>query len=95
MSEYQLKLRKMIERRIVRRFVTDALAAGYRIAVSLERGYDTEDMLLGSTDLRAIMDAAFAGDEAHLFIQPGTGPTLKDNTVVSIGWVYIVLGNVG
>lgn len=84
-----------IEKRIVRRFVKDALAQGKRLAVSLERGYDVEDMLLGSRDVKAIMDEAFAGDEAHIFVQPGIGPTVEDGSVLSEGWVYIVLGNDG
>jgi len=83
------------ETRIVKRFVKDAIKAGYRLAVSLERGYDVDEMLLGSTDVKAIMDEAFAGDEAHIFVQPATGPTIEDGAVVSIGWVYIVLGNDG
>jgi Fe-S cluster assembly iron-binding protein IscA len=88
--------RQAVERKIVRRFVKDALAAGYRLGVSLDRGYDVDDgMLLGSTDAKKIMDEAFAGDEAHIFIQPATGPTVEDGQVVSEGWVYIVLGNDG
>lgn len=85
-----------MEQRIVRAFVEDAIAAGYRLAVSLERGYDVEDMLLGSVDPKEIMKEAFAGDDAHIFIQPGAGPTLdEDLRVVSLGWVFIVLGNDG
>jgi hypothetical protein len=84
-----------VEQKIVRRFVKDALKAGYRLAVSLERGFDVEDMLLGSTDVEKIMNEAFAGDEAHIFVQPSDGPTVEDGQVVSTGWVFIVLGNDG
>lgn len=84
-----------IEKRIVKRFVTDAIKAGFRLAVSLERGYDYEDMLLGSTDVKKIMDEAFAGDEAHIFVQPAKGPTVQDRSVISVGWVYVVFGNDG
>lgn len=85
-----------IEKRIVRRFVKDAIAEGYRLAVSLERGYDVDDMLLGSVDVAKIMDEAFTGDEAHIFVQPKDGELVTgDGQVVSIGWVYIVLGNDG
>lgn len=90
-----LERRQEIERRIVRRFVQDALKAGYRLAVSLERGYDVEEMLLGSKDVKAIMAEAFAGDEAHIFVQPAEGATVEEGQVVSEGWVYIVLGNDG
>lgn len=92
----KIERRQEIERRIVRRFVKDALKAGNRLGVSLDRGYDAEDgMLLGSTDVKKIMDEAFAGDEAHIFVQPKDGPTVEDGAVVSCGWVYIVLGNDG
>jgi hypothetical protein len=91
----KLVKRQNIERRIVRTFVEDALAAGKRLAVSLDRGYDVEDMLLGSRDKAAIMLEAFAGDEAHIFVQPAEGPTVEDGQVVSEGWVFIVLGNDG
>lgn len=85
-----------MEKQIVRAFVEDTIAAGYRVAVSLERGYDVEDMLLGSTDADEIMNEALAGDDAHLFVQPADGPTVgADEDVVSLGWVYIVLGNNG
>lgn len=85
-----------IEKRIVKRFVKDAIAAGYRLAVSLERGFDVEDMLIGSTDAKKIMAEAFAGDEAHIFVQPKDGELVTgDGQVVSEGWVYIVLGNDG
>lgn len=86
---------RTMERRIVSRFVYDALAAGKRLAVSLERGYDVDEMLLGSRDHKKIMDAAFAGDEAHIFVQPAEGPTVLDGQIVSEGWVFIVLGNDG
>lgn len=87
---------RTMEKKIVRQFVNDALAKGYRLAVSLERGYDTDEMLLGSTDVAKIMDEAFSGDEAHIFVQPGDGELITgDGQVVSEGWVFIVLGNGG
>ena len=86
---------RKVETEIVSQFVRDALAAGYRLAVSLDRGYDVDEMLLGSTDSEKIMAEAFAGDECHIFIQPADGPTVEDGQVVSKGWVYLVLGNDG
>lgn len=89
------KIKRELEERIVGQFVQDALAAGYRLAVSLERGYDHDTMLVGSTDFADIMAEAFAGDDAHIFVQPAEGPTTEGGKVVSEGWVYIVLGNDG
>lgn len=90
-----VKMRQRVEREIVEKLVDDILEAGYRIGVSLERGYDVEDMLLGERDKRKILDTAFAGDDCHLFIQSAEGPTTKEGSVVSEGWVYLVYGNDG
>ncbi len=90
-----IAMRQEMERKIVSQFVRDAIAAGKRLAVSLERGYDTADMLLGSTDEKAIMDAAFAGDECHIFVQAADGDTVVDGQVASEGWVFCVMGNDG
>lgn len=106
-----VKMRQEVERKIVGQFVRDALAAGHRLAVSLERGYDIDEMLLGSRDEAKIMEEAFAGDECHIFVQSADGPTTEDGAadarerlygadatirrVVSIGHVYCVMGNDG
>jgi hypothetical protein len=91
-----VKMRQEVERKIVGQFVKDALAAGYRLAVSLERGYDAPDCLLGSRDYDAIMAEAFAGDDCHIFIQPSDGPTVDgEGRIVSDGWVNPVFGNDG
>ncbi len=90
-----VKMRQMVEHEIVERFIDDALAAGHRLSVSLERGYDADEMLLGSTDRQKIIDEAFAGDDCHIFVVPATGPTVEDGRVVSKGWVYCVYGNDG
>ena len=91
----QVKIRQVIERAIATQFVRDALAAGYRLSVSLERGYDTDEMLLGSTDEAEILEAMFAGDDCHVFIQAAEGPLLIDNNIADLGWVYFVMGNNG
>ena len=88
-------IRQKIEREIVTSFVQSALAKGYRLAVSLERGYDVDEMLLGSRSRAEIINAAFEGDEAHIFVQPPDGDLVDDGRVVSEGWVYVVLGNDG
>jgi hypothetical protein len=90
-----IKLRQELERKILTQFVADALAAGKRLAVSLERGYDLDEMLLGSRDADKIISEALAGDECHIFVQSAEGPTIKDDQVVSEGWVYFVYGNDG
>lgn len=90
-----VEIRQKIERTIAERFVDDALKAGYRLAVSLERGYDIDEMLLGSRDRDKILEAMFAGDECHVFVQPAEGPTVEDGRVISEGFVYFVLGNDG
>jgi hypothetical protein len=88
-------MRREVEEKIVGAFVDAALKAGKRLAVSLERGYDTDEMLIGSTDRAKIMEEAFAGDECHIFVQPGDGPTVKDGNIISQGWIYCVFGNDG
>ncbi len=92
---YEVRNRIRIERLVVSRFVKDALRAGHRLAVSYERGYDLDEMLIGSTNYRKIMEAAFAGDECHIFVQYKTGPTVTKGVVMSKGWVYFVFGNGG
>lgn len=87
--------RQRIEREIVGKIIDDALAAGYRVSVSLERGYDLDEMLHASTDKEKIMDEAFAGDECHLFIHDATGETVIDGAIISRGWIYLVFGNDG
>lgn len=89
------KVMRELEEKIVGQFVDDALAAGFRLAVSLERGYDVEDMLMGSRDRAKIMEEAFAGDECHIFVQAAKGPTVEGGQVISKGWVFCVMGNNG
>lgn len=90
-----IAIRQKIEREIITSFVQTALAKGYRLAVSRERGYDVNEMLLGSRDRKEIVKAAMAGDEAHIFVQPAEGDLVQGGKIVSEGWVYVVLGNDG
>lgn len=90
-----VKLRQELEQRIAEAVIDRAIESDYRIAVSLARGYDTDEMLLGSRDKEAIMKEVMAGDDCHVFVQPAEGPTIKDGQVVSFGWVYFVFGNDG
>jgi hypothetical protein len=90
-----VKLRQELEKRILSKFVDDALAAGKRLAVSLDRGFDIDEMLNGSRDRNKIIEEAMAGDECHIFVQPANGPVVDEGRVVSEGWVYFVWGNDG
>jgi hypothetical protein len=76
-------MRRRIERRIVRRIVTDALAAGYLISV-----HDGEEIALDrSTDARAIMASLFTTDEDTLLLARPGDPLG--------GWVRLIYGNDG
>jgi len=104
-------MRIEIERRIIGAFVDSALSKGYKLTVSLERGYDydcPETCVLGSIDRKAIMDMAFAGDECHIFVHAADQEPLKQNKpgygadsvlpqyyLNSIGYVFCVFGNGG
>lgn len=91
-----IKLRQELERKITKAFVKSALAAaGYRLSVSLERGYDHEEMLLGSRDQKKIVDAVMDGDEAHIFVHEAEGDLIVEDSVNCIGWVLFVMGNDG
>lgn len=90
------KMRHEVERRIVTQVVDDALAAGYRLTVSLERGFDWDTMLTGSRDRQKILEEAFAGDECHVFVHLPVGPLRgRGGKLDCIGWVYFVYGNDG
>lgn len=94
-----VKMRQEVEQKIVGALVDSLLADGYRISVSLERGYDIDDMtangVLGTRDRAKIMEEAFAGDECHLFVHDAVDPLIVDDYIDSFGWVYVVFGNDG
>ncbi len=94
-TNMSVKMRQEVERKVVGAFVDSALKAGHRLSVSLERGYDIEECLLGSTDREKIMEEAFAGDVCHIFVHETEGPLLEGTVIKSIGWVYCVFGNDG
>lgn len=99
-----------MERRIVRSAIRELRAQGYRFSPSSDRGYDVEDMLLGSRHEAMIMQRCFEADECHLFVVPAEGPVkvprdeelatelgedYDDFVPVSIGHLYFVFGNDG
>lgn len=89
------KMIQEVEQKIIGQFVKDALEAGYRLAVSLERGYDLDEMLIGCRDYEKIMAAIMEGEKCHVFVQSADGNLVEDGQIVSDGWVYFVLCNEG
>lgn len=88
--------KRRVEHQIVSSIIKESLLQGYRITVSYERGFDMEEMLLGSTNPAEIIEAVFAADECHIFIHPKDGELLDEQQRLnSLGWIYIVLGNDG
>jgi hypothetical protein len=95
-----LKMRIEVEKRIVSAVVKQALAAGYRLTPSTDRGYDVEpdSPLLGCLGVPTaqIVAELTAADEAHLFIHGPTGPMMTDDGgLITVGWVNFVFGNDG
>lgn len=78
-----VRLRRLVELTIVRKLTTDLIAAGYLITVD-----DGEDEpVRGSKDVDAIMDAAFAVDEAYLRVRKPGMPVRS--------FVRLIFGNTG
>jgi hypothetical protein len=92
-------MRREVEARIIMSFVRACLAKGYKLSVSLERGYDHEEMVeagvLGTTDFSKIMTEAFAGDECHIFVHKSDEAPVENGQMNSIGYAYFVFGNDG
>jgi hypothetical protein len=79
-----VRLRRLVELAIVRKVATDLIAAGYLITVD-----DGEDEpVQKSADVDAIMDAAFAVDEAYLYVYSPAGQA-------KCGFVRLIFGNTG
>jgi len=78
-----VKTRQSIEKRIARKFVRIALAAGF--AISLDNGGDDFEFE-NSTNFRHIIGEMFATDDERLYLS-------KDGN--RCGWVWFVYGNDG
>ena len=78
-----IKQRIALEKKIVKQFIKDALAAGHLISV--DNGGD-EMEIENSNDLKVIMDTVMATDEERVYLK-------KDGK--NVGWVYFVYGNDG
>jgi len=79
-----VKMRQMVEKRIARRVILDALAAGYTLNVN--NGGDTHELPAPSDKVKVILGAMFAADEDYLiFYKEGK----------KVGWVWLIYGNSG
>ena len=78
-----VKTRQQIEKRIARKFLRTALAAGY--AISLDNGGDGFEFE-NSTNFDHIITEMFATDDERLYLS-------KDGR--RVGWVLFVYGNSG
>lgn len=87
-----------VEQKIVQAFMKSAIDAGYKLTVSLERGYDHDDdstCVLCSTDMEKLMEMAFAGDECHIFVHKSDMEPVVKGRLQSVGWIQCVMGNDG
>ena len=76
-----VKFRQRVERLIARRFIVEALGAGYLITVN----DGEENVLTRSDDHHAVLAAMFTTDDNWLFVTRGT----------ECGWVRFIYGNHG
>lgn len=90
-----LAMQNEVETKILTAAVDQLLAAGFRLTVSLERGYDLDECLIASTDQAKIIKEARAGDDCHIFIHAAQGEAVVDDQLNSIGWLYFVWANDG
>lgn len=90
-----VKMRQEVEQKILAAFVDSAIAANRPLTVSLERGYDLDECLIGSLDREKILEAAYEGDECHIFVHEAEVDFVVDDHLDSLGWVYFVWGNDG
>jgi hypothetical protein len=90
-----IKMRQEVERKIVGALVRRLLKEKFRLTVSAERGYDIDELLLGSVDYKTIMDRAFDLDDCHIFVHAADGELVDDGRLVAEGWFYLVFGNDG
>jgi pyoverdine/dityrosine biosynthesis protein Dit1 len=77
-----VKARQRVERMVCRRFILDAVHAGYAISVD-----DGEEVVLhNSTNVREILSKMFSVDDERLYV-------MKDGK--RFGWVRLIYGNDG
>lgn len=86
MTQYELKQRINLEKRIARTIVEDALAAGF--SLNVHNGGDVHELKAPTTDKKTILNIMFKTDEEHLLVY-------NSSNGQRIGWVYFVYGNDG
>jgi hypothetical protein len=86
MTQYELKQRINLEKRIARIIVEDALQAGFSLNVN--NGGDIHELKAPVTDKKTVIDAMFKTDEEHLLVY-------NSSNGKQIGWVFFVYGNDG
>lgn len=74
-----------IEKRIAERFITDALAAGYEVAV-----YDGQELFGPYKHTAEVLDRMFSVDDEQLIVYSRLGPDIFRR-----GWVRFIYGNSG
>lgn len=84
MGTGSVKMRQMVEKRIVRALIRDALAAGY--SLNVHNGGDTNELPAPSTSAKEVLAVMFATDDEHLLYH-------RDGK--RVGWVWLVYGNDG
>ena len=93
-TNQKVRNRVAVERRVVRQFLKDTIAAGFFLVVDewiSEFGFDDEEVQ-PTQDIMQLQNQIFNLDEAHVMLfNEGENPA-ED---VSQGWVYFVFGNSG
>ncbi|MBY0525566.1 MAG: hypothetical protein K2R98_19330 [Gemmataceae bacterium] len=79
-----VNMRRMVEKRIARRLILDAIQAGY--SININNGGDSWELPTPSVKVTDILKAMFATDDEHLIFY-------KDGK--RAGWVWFVYGNDG
>ncbi len=82
-----IKMRQLVEKKIVRRMVSDLLKAGF--ALNVDNGGDDMELPKPSTDKKLVLATLFATDDERLFVYK---PVECGGYV---GWVWFVYGNDG
>jgi hypothetical protein len=86
LTQYELKQRINLEKRIARVIVRDAIKAGYFLNVN--NGGDENELLMPVGYPEMVLEKMFQTDEEHLLIYNPTNGK-------QIGWVFFVYGNDG
>ena len=86
LTQFELKQRINLEKRIARVIVRDAIRAGYSLNVN--NGGDENELSEPSTDHAAVVSKMFQTDQEHLLVH-------NSSNGQRIGWVFFVYGNYG